>query len=266
MTGPDRDDELLDALATGGAAPDGDRVAALLAAWRDDVAGTPAADGAGPGLRSAPHTSGGVRTPPQVWPRTGTRPGRRRPSRALVASAAVVVALVGGVALAAGNARPDSPLWPVTRVLYADRADSRLAARDAQRLLDQAKLALRDRRRDDAAALLRKAETTIELVSEESDRRRLTITLQKLLAAIADPHLAVAGGQAPVPSATPGTVAPSPSAGAAAPSPTRGRGGLPPLLPSLPPLLPSLPPILPSLPPILPPLPPLLPSGLGGLG
>lgn len=84
------------------------------------------------------------------------RPGRRR---AMVA--AVVVGLSGGlgsVAVAAADARPGSPLWPITKVIYADTAEDRQAAADAAAALAKARQALEDGRVDDAERYLDEAD------------------------------------------------------------------------------------------------------------
>ncbi|MBV1850074.1 hypothetical protein [Catellatospora tritici] len=274
MSTLDRDDELLDLLGAGGPAPDGDELAGLLAAWRTDLAdgddddlavyprpAAPAAPGpdtavplaTGPDVAD-PLATGPGRSSRQRGTRPPTAPGgrpvRRRPGRLLVA-AAVVVVLFGGLTVAAGSAGPDSPLWPITQVVYTERADSRQAAHDARQLLDQARQALRDRRPVEAAALLEQANTKISLVREDADRGRLLTDLRTLLAELVTQHAAAPAGPSPAPTGTPASPNPRPSGATPAPSPTAKPGGLLPL-PPLPSLLPTLAPILPSLLPDLP--------------
>ncbi|GAA1367866.1 hypothetical protein [Catellatospora chokoriensis] len=180
------------------------------------------------------------------------RGGRLRPGRLLLAAALLVAVLGGGVVVGAGAGQPGTPLWPVTQLVYAARADSRVAAQETEELLARADRALQERRHDDAEQLLRQAWDHLGQVREKSDHQRLRTELMRLLAAFAavtaQPSASPTPGSSPRPAG--GTTAPtSAPTGAPTPSPTPGAGGL---LPGLPPLLPSLPPILPSLLPDLP--------------
>ncbi|MEV0455112.1 hypothetical protein [Catellatospora methionotrophica] len=184
-----------------------------------------------------------------------TRPGggRLRPGRLLLAAALLVAVMSGGLVVGAGAGQPGTPLWPVTRLVYAERADSRVAAREVEQLLAQADRALREQRRADAEQLLRQAWDRLGQVREKSDHERLRAELMRLLTAFATGTAPTAAPTAkPLPGVTPrpatGTAAPSP-APATTPSPgsTPDSGGLLPLLPSLLPILPSLLPDLPLL-------------------
>jgi hypothetical protein len=251
-----RDDELLDALGRGELPAGSDEVAVMLSAWRGDLVDLAAREPAGTPLRSAAPAAG-PSGPGTVVPMV---PGRRRSSRRLrlAAAAAVVVLAAGGTAAAAASTRQDSPLWPVTRLLYPQRAE-RVAAEDT---LGQARQAIGDGRRDDARLLLDKAGTLISQVDDAGDRNRLLAELgqlRQLLASLTGTGTGPAAPGAGPQGGTSGGVTPS-----GTPSPT-SKPLLPNPLPSLlppsllpPSLLPS--PLLPtSLLPTLPPLP-----GLGG--
>src|SRR5688572_11835516 len=131
------DDALLDTLGRGEAAPDDDKLAGVLAAWRTDLdddhpAGLDVAamlaelgEEAGDPAAEAPETGP---VPVQVVP-VG-RPRRWRPGRRVrqyVTGTAAAGLLIGGLALGAGQAGPESPLWPIAQVLYPERSDQRLA-------------------------------------------------------------------------------------------------------------------------------------------
>jgi hypothetical protein len=228
------DDQLFETLRSGGVPEDGDEVAILLAAWRADLADDL------PTVRSA--------AVPAAVTGAAVRP-RRRSARALLAAAAAVLALAGAATVVAADARPGSPLWPLTRVLYADRASSAVAEQDAQRAIDQARDAIADRRYSDADELLDEATSRANQVHDAG-------VLQRLLE-----QVAALRGLLPGAVAAPST---SPSAGQAGgggstgtgtdPSPASSPGGI---LPTA--ILPTG--VLPSS--ILPPLP--LPTTLPGL-
>ena len=276
-----RDSALLDAVGRGAPAPDGDEVLALLAAWRADLAAEPI-----PATLSQEHALAAESTRALTAEPTGAltaeaamapvpEPTIRRwggRSRLIVAVAAAVIGFAGFLTILAADAGPDDPLWPITRMVYQDTADSRTAQQEAQDTLTQARTAVTDGRYTDAALLLDQAEALTDRVHERDVVDRLhaeVAALRGLLpGAPAVPPASPPGG-APVPpaTATPGTGATSP--GPSVPDPRRTTGdkapGLP--LPGLPVTtapaspgrpLPGLP--LPSLP--LPGLP--LPSILPG--
>jgi hypothetical protein len=238
-----RDDALLDALGRGEAAPADDDVAAMLAAWRDDL--YPVRSPAPPGRAAV----------------VGGAPVRRlRPHRfrVVLATAAAVVALGGALAVVAADAEPGSPFWPITSVFYPDRAESRQAQQEAEESIQRAREAVAEGRYTDAERLLDEATVQIGRIRDEG-------AVERLLAEVAAIRGLLPGGPA-LPTGGPGaTPTPGPTGGpgrqpGATPPPPTG-GGLPlPTLP-LPPLptpslpLPSLP--LPSLPLPSPPLPTL---------
>lgn len=237
---------------------DGEEQAATV--LRPAASGHPiASPAAGHVVTAGAPTTGpaGTSRPPgrRGGPARPVRGGRLRPGRLLLAAALLAALLGGGVVLGAAAGQPGTPLWPVTQLVYAERADSRVAAQDTAQLLAQADRALRDKRHGDAEALLRQAWDRLGQVREKSDHERLRAELMRLLAAFAaDTTPTAAPTPTPAPSGSPrpagGTATPAPGrTDSPTPSPTPGSGGV---LPGLPPLLPSLPPILPSLLPDLP--------------
>ena len=87
--------------------------------------------------------------------------------------AASVVIVCGGVTVAAANARPDSPLWPVTRFVYGNLADSRVALDDADRAVADARTAATAGRFPEAARLLASADRLADKVTEPQAAQRL---------------------------------------------------------------------------------------------
>ncbi|MQA27808.1 MAG: hypothetical protein GEU94_20655, partial [Micromonosporaceae bacterium] len=126
--------------------PPGSRAAsppASLASAEDDVTLEPPPDDEDHDARPAP-TADDV-----------LRHARRR---AMVA-AAVVGAFggLGSVTVAAADAGPGSPLWPITKVVYTEAAQERQAKVDAMVALTKARTALADGRLHDAAQHLDRA-------------------------------------------------------------------------------------------------------------
>jgi hypothetical protein len=181
-----RDDELLDALAAG-AAPEDDPMALALAEWRHDLDAAPA------------------------------RPRRfavlRRQVGRSVASAAVASAVglisIGGVAAAATQAGPGSALWPITRVVAADRAHSREAADQARELLRRATAAAAAERHDEASRYLDAAERDTAQVRRGDGERELRDRAAVLRRRLAGPVTEPTPAASPSPSASP-TAAPTP--------------------------------------------------------
>jgi hypothetical protein len=257
-----QDDQLLDALSRGEPAPPDDPAAALLAAWRSDV-GTgltrpvrpagyavaapdaglwsvtlTAADGTGT-RPTGPDPSPGTR-PTGAGASPGTRSRRARVRRVLLAVAAVAV-LAGAAGVAASQAGPGSPLWPITRMLYGDRATSRQAQHDAEDKISQARRAVAQHRYADANHLLNDASTLITQVRDEPTARHLRDEVAAVRRELAEALGSVTHTGQPA-----ATKTPRPDASASS-----SPGGLLPPLPSLP--LPSV--SLPSLPVPLPSLP-----------
>jgi hypothetical protein len=251
------DAELFEALAAGRPVPADDDMAAMLAAWRADLAD------------DLPTVRAPVMPAPVTGPPASVTPMRRRSrTRVIVAVAAGVVALGGVTTAAAGVAGPESPLWPVTRVLFPERADSRVAQQEAEQTIDRAREAVAESRYSDADKLLDEATAIIGRIEDENLARTLLAEVEAIRGLLPGLGTQLPGGGGggdpgqPQPTGPPTRGGPGGGDGGSEPRPTGagggGGGGLP--LPTLPPLptptLPSLP--LPSLP--LPTLP--LPTGI----
>lgn len=267
-----RDDLLLDALGRGEEAPADDGIAALLAAWRADVAAdvpelaelrppTPTADGGTPGA------------PAPLRPAARARRPRRWALR-LAAAVIALVALGSGLGIGSRNAGPSSPLWTLTKLLYPQQAE----VRGVEETIAQARAALAAGRLDEAQRLVDQARRELADITDPATVDRLRDQLDAL-----SRQLTAARADATPPAAPPVSPAPAapgarPSAGATtpapAPKPTKpGAGSTPgtsptggggdPLLPL--PRLPLPPAPSPSLLSPLPGLPlPLPTSGLLG--
>lgn len=148
------DERDLDALAAGeGRADHPDPALRMLAAWRSDLdADLPELDVPLPRPPVPPRHRGG----------TGGRPRSRRPRRArrmVLATGVAALATSGlvGVAMASADARPGSPLFSVTKVIYPDQATYRERVAEVQRDLADARRAAAEGRRQDARRLLARA-------------------------------------------------------------------------------------------------------------
>lgn len=160
LTAVERDEILVDALASGQPAPAGEPVADLLSAWRTEV--TAAAQ------RALDH---GTPLPARPVP-IRTSPGLpRRP----ILIAAAAVALSGGFGLVTLNAPPASPLWPVTQTVFPRRAALRLA----RQAIDDAREAAAQGRYADARRHLEQAETLIQRLGDDplSDELRAEVDM-----------------------------------------------------------------------------------------
>lgn len=152
----------------------------LARTGRDHRAG---ADGP---LGVAAHRSVGTTRPPvpkqRVGPGGPERPAgengsrRRRRGRRLSVALSVVAlaaATLGGVAIGAGGAGPDSPLWPVTKAFYPERADSRLHQAAAQKDLDDAQHAVAAGDTADARRYLDDAGRHLDRVKPSTETTKL---------------------------------------------------------------------------------------------
>jgi hypothetical protein len=260
------DDRLLSALGHGEPGPDDDEVAALLAAWRnelqdDDIAGRANfeptdVDGRG---SVAPLVSA---NPERVPRRRGLR--LAGPARSLVGIAAGIVLLAGGLTLAARNAGPNSPLWPLTTIVYSERADSLIAQQDAEQAIRLAREAITQARYTEATELLDLATARANEVHDAATAQRLLTEIaavRGLLPGASLPPATTAPAVPPGPVTSPSGPATNPVQTGATPAPIPGATvpGLPlplplPSLPVLPLPTPTLLPLpLPSLPiPLLP--------------
>lgn len=158
------DDELISALAAGmsvsapgiGGYDADDQVAALLAAWRAEVDAEPLPEMID--IDTATATVLAASRPPAR---------RRRHLAPLAAAAAILVFSIGGVSIGASEARPGDALWEVSRVLYAERAESVEAAERVEDRIDEAKAALERGEPVVAAQALAAAEDDLVVVRAE---------------------------------------------------------------------------------------------------
>lgn len=186
-----RDDALLDALGRG-ELPDearDDSTARLLFGWRADlVTAMPASSepptvemplwfGPGAGFEVAEHGLNGSRALNGSSALNGSnrlnggaprgpRSRRLRRKNIVLAVAVTVVGIgsAGGVA-AAGTAQPGDPLWPLVRVVYAERAESLEAREDAR-------LALSEARRAAGAHESQRAQEYLQIALKRTDKVR----------------------------------------------------------------------------------------------
>lgn len=177
------DDELISALAAGMSvsAPGvhgydvDDQVVALLASWRSEVDSEPL-----PELVDLDTAMATVQA--------ASRPAGRRARHLfpLAAAAAMIVFTIGGVSYGASDARPGDTLWEVSRVLYAERAESVEAAVRVESRIDEAKAALTRGEPAVAAQVLAAAEEDLATIRIEEGRAELTDTASFLEAKAAE--------------------------------------------------------------------------------
>ena len=199
-----RDDQLLDALRRGEQPPEDDPVAGLLAGWHADVETRAAlldAATAGPGRgpeeqpagadpapaprrgstggrrRSAvPATAGTARDPER--PRAGRT--TRRPARVLAGAALSLVTVAGGLWLGAARAEPGGLLWPVTELVWTERAETLVTEQEIGRSLEQARDDLAAGRYADARARLERAVALLARLRDSEHVARLRADIDGL--------------------------------------------------------------------------------------
>ncbi|HEX6686028.1 MAG TPA: hypothetical protein VF062_24840 [Candidatus Limnocylindrales bacterium] len=225
-----RDDALLDALGRGGTTPGDDPLALALSLWREEL------------------------SPTAVPKRAKAK--RRKLTWGLIAAALAASLGAGATVAAASNARPDSPLWPITQRIFTEHAS--IASADAAKVkMADARAAVTEQRPAEAQRLVKEAETLIANVTSLLERDALIAELERVKTLLAT-ILGAGGVPVPQPGATPAPgTAPQPSPGGGsgpgqAPTPSPSPSGPGGILPPLP--LPTI-----SLPIHLPPLPTLLP-------
>src|SRR5256885_1311242 len=154
---------------------------------------------------------------------------RRRRSVRLGVAAAVLAVVAGGTGVAAAQAGPGSPLWPITQVVNPDR----VALLDAESAIADARKAASQGRTTDAQRLVDRAASLVSKVRDPRDAARLRTELddvRHLLGTVTAPGgpagtgpgagISPAPGTTPAPGSTPGGGGPVPT-----PGPTRGGGG-----------------------------------------
>jgi hypothetical protein len=163
------DDQLLDQLGRGERIQPRDDVDAMLGAWRQEL---PTAGPPDPRLVAAVTT-------------VQSRP-KRKVSRASLSIAASVALLSGGVMVGAAYANPDSPLWPVTRLVYGNLAESRMAVSEADQALADARSAVARGDYREADRLLDAASRLAGQVDDPAEARRLRAAIDALRDRLAD--------------------------------------------------------------------------------
>ncbi|PZG00766.1 anti-sigma-D factor RsdA [Micromonospora deserti] len=235
-----RDDRLLDAIGRGGSPPADhpadDPLTELLTGWHAEVMARSQqlesrveAGSAGPSAtparctvdaavrRRAPARPDPVGRIPAVAARPA--PGWRR-RRALTGATLALVTVAGAVWLGAARAEPGGLFWPVTELVYADRAESLRTEREVGRMLDQARQDLAAGRHADARHRLERAGALLGSVGDDETVTRLrgdVDELRRLLPPPAPAGPSVSGAEAG--SDVPGPSVPDP-AGSAAQEPT----------------------------------------------
>jgi hypothetical protein len=193
------DDALLEALGQGMSAPADDELAGMLAAWRGDLdADQPA---------------------PPVPVLVEPEPRRTGRFAKFVTGIAAALLVLGGLAVAAGNAGPNSPLWPLTKVMYPQQAD----VRAAQHAIASARAAVAAGRFDDARRLLDEATRLVDRIDDKKTQQRLRDEIAQVRAMLVDGS----GTSTPGPGTTPPSTGATPPGGGATPptNPTPGPGG-----------------------------------------
>jgi hypothetical protein len=174
------DDELINALASGlsvsggGSGPDtDDTVAAILASWKAEVDAEPIPDLVD--LDTAVATLQAARRPS----------GRARHLVPVAAAAAGLVILLGGVSLGSYSAQPEDTLWPVAKVLFAEKTESVEAAGRVEERIARAKRAIAAGQSALAEEELKAAAADLAAVLPEEGRAELG-EVQAFLAAKAE--------------------------------------------------------------------------------
>ncbi len=207
------DDEFVERLAAGLVAPrdvpdsargTDDELVAMLAAWVAEVrpeaiaaasggaearTGTIGAAGADTTTSDAGASDAGTVEPePGATITPLRRPGRHRAvntyGRRLAVAAALVVLATSGMAVGASDAEPGSVLWPVSKVFYAERARSVEAAIEVSTHLEQARVALREGRPDEAARQIDAAAAQLPNVRPAEGRDNLARAQQQIVESI----------------------------------------------------------------------------------
>jgi hypothetical protein len=234
------DDELINALSAGFGVPSGgrafhadDQVVALLSSWRADVIEEPI-----PELIDLDTAVAAVRAGmPAAKP---TRSGRARHLVPVAAAAAFLVLVGGGVTIGSATAEPDSALWPVSKVLFSERAESVEAAVRVSDKIDNAKQALSEGKPEQAAADLAQAQQELSKVRPQEGKDELVDVKDFLVAKAAETPSGQKVNPAsplktdkrrPIPAGaalsqqptTAGTLTPDPTSGESAGAPSSGR-------------------------------------------
>lgn len=171
------DDELISALASGlqvtapgrGGYDADDHVAAMLAAWKADVDADPIPE------IDLDEAVGAV-----LAGRRNRPSGRMRHLVPIASAAALVVVAITGVSIAAHDTRPGDALFPISKVLYSDEAESYEALAQVEQSRERAKEALAAGDKQAAEAALAEGQAAAENVLAEHGRGVVEQRLHKL--------------------------------------------------------------------------------------
>jgi hypothetical protein len=115
-----------------------------------------------------------------------TRSARARHLVPVAAAAAFLVLVGGGVTIGSATAEPDSALWPVSKVLFSERAESVEAAVRVSDKIDNAKQALSEGKPEQAAADLAQAQQELSKVRPQEGKDELVDVKNFLVAKAAE--------------------------------------------------------------------------------
>jgi hypothetical protein len=104
----------------------------------------------------------------------------------VAAAAAFLVLVGGGVTIGSATAEPDSALWPVSKVLFSERAESVEAAVRVSDKIDNAKQALSEGKPEQAAADLAQAQQELAKVRPQEGKDELVDVKNFLVAKAAE--------------------------------------------------------------------------------
>lgn len=230
------DDLLLDRLGRGEEPAGDDAVASTLSRWRAALPANNPADPADDELLAAALAA--------------LRPPRRisRVARGSAILSSAVVLAFGTMTAAAEHAGPSSPFWPLTQLMFQDRAEARAAADAADDSVGAARAAIDVGRYDQASRLLDDAAASVERIGEGADADRLRDEIAALRARIpAGTEETAADPARPVPPPeTPRSIVPPPPVDS-----SPGTSDLPTVDPTV---IPSVPPAGPGTVEVPPPL------------
>jgi hypothetical protein len=169
-----------------------------------------------------------------------TRSARARHLVPVAAAAAFLVLVGGGVTIGSATAEPDSALWPVSKVLFSERAESVEAAVRVSDKIDNAKQALMEGKPEQAAADLAQAQQELSKVRPQEGKDELVDVKEFLVAKAAetpsgmkvDPASPLKADKGrPIPAGAALSQQPT-TAGTLTPDPTSGEAAVNPAAPS----------------------------------
>lgn len=181
------DDELISALASGMALSTAgarsyhadDQIVAMLSAWRADVTDEPIPDLVDLDTAVAAVQAG-------IKANRDKRSARTRHLVPVAAAAAFLVLVGGGVSIGSASAGPDSALWPVSKVLFSERAASVEAAVRVSDKIESAKQALTQGQPEAAVAELQQAQSDLKAVRPQEGQAQLVDVKDFLVAKAAE--------------------------------------------------------------------------------